>query len=192
MSSTNNASLVPILDRTNYRQWAVAMKALIQSTGMWAYPMGKVEREYFPEDENEFQALTATRKAEIMASINEFEKNDGMVLGQIMLRLSTTIQQNHQHCHTSASLWNALLTTYGKSTASAVFKDFKDCLNSRITTNADPQIYFDKVFGAYAHIKAADVAIPPQLSVVAAQGESAKNGITEWVGCLFWHFCPEP
>jgi hypothetical protein len=29
-------------------------------------------------------------------------------------------------------------------------------------------------------------------SVVAAQGESAKNGITEWVGCLFWHFRPEP
>jgi hypothetical protein len=35
MSSNNNAaSLVPIFDRTNYRQWAVAMKALIQSTGM--------------------------------------------------------------------------------------------------------------------------------------------------------------
>jgi hypothetical protein len=36
MSSSNNASLVPILDGTNYRQWAVAMKAFIQSTGMWA------------------------------------------------------------------------------------------------------------------------------------------------------------
>ena len=169
MSSNNNAtSLVPILDGTNSRQWAVAMKALIQSTGMWAYLMGKVEREYFPEDEAEFQALTATRKAEIMASINKFEKNDGMVLGQITLRLSPTIQQNHQHCHTSASLWNALLTTYSKSTASTVFKDFKDCLNSHITTNADPQIYFDKVFSAYAHMKAADVAIPPQLQVMIA------------------------
>jgi len=30
-----------------------------------------------------------------------------------------------------------------------------------------------------------------QISVVADQGESAKNGITEWVGCLFWHFRPE-
>ena len=91
MSSTNNASLVPILDSTNYRQWAVAMKALIQSTGMWAYPMGKVKREHFPDDDAEFQALSATRKAEILASINEFEKNDGMVLGQITLRLSPTI-----------------------------------------------------------------------------------------------------
>jgi len=168
MSSTNNASLVPTLDGTNYRQWAVAMKALIQSTGMWAYPMGKVSREYFPDDDAEFEKLTKTRKDEIMASINEFEKNDGMVLGQITLRLSPTIQQNHQHCHTSASLWNALLATYGKSTASTVFKDFKDCLNSHITMNADPQIYFDKVFGAYARMKAADVAIPPQLQAMIA------------------------
>jgi hypothetical protein len=166
MSSSNNASLVPVLDGTNYRQWAVAMKALIQSTGMWAYPMGKIEREHFPDDNAEFQALSATRKAEILTSINKFKKNDGMVLSQITLRLSTTIQQNHQHCHTSASLWNALLATYGKSTASTVFKDFKDCLNSCITMNANPQIYFDKVFGAYACMKAADVAVPPQLQAM--------------------------
>ena len=138
MSSTNNTSLVPVLDGTNYRQWVVAMKALIQSTGMWAYPMGKVSREFFPDDDAEFEKLTKERKDEIMASINKFKKNDGMVLGQITLRLSPTIQQNHQHCQTSASLWNALLATYGRSTASTVFKDFKDCLNSRIYTNADP------------------------------------------------------
>ena len=69
MSSTNNASLVPVLDRTNYRQWAVAMKALIQSTGMWAYAMGKVSREFFPDDDAKFEKLTKERKDEIMASI---------------------------------------------------------------------------------------------------------------------------
>jgi len=34
--------------------------------------------------------------------------------------------------------------------------------------NADPQIYFDKVFGAYAHMKAAGVAVPPQLQAMIA------------------------
>jgi hypothetical protein len=81
MSSTNNTSLVPVLDRTNYRQWAVVMKALIQSTGMWAYPMGKVEREYFPDTDEEMDKLSMAHKAEILTSINKFEKNDGMVLG---------------------------------------------------------------------------------------------------------------
>jgi hypothetical protein len=168
MSSTNNASLVPVLDGTNYRIWVVVMKALIQSTGMWAYRMGKVFREYFPNDDTEFEKLMQIRKDEIMTSINEFEKSDGMVLGQITLRLSPTIQQNHQHCVTFTSLWNALKVTYGKSMASTVFKDFKDCLNGRIYTNADLKIYFNKVFSAYACIKATDVSIPPQLQAMIA------------------------
>ena len=91
MSSSNNASLVPVLDGTNYRIWAVAMKALIQSTGMWAYVLGKVEREFFPDSDEEMDKLSVFRKLEILASINEFEKNDSIVLGQITLRLSPTI-----------------------------------------------------------------------------------------------------
>jgi len=73
-----------------------------------------------------------------------------MVLGQITLRLSPTIQQNHQHCLTSALLLNTLKSSYGKLTALTVFKDFKHYLNGHITTNANPNIYFNKVFGAYA------------------------------------------
>ena len=34
MSSNNATSLIPILDGTNYRQWAVVMKAFIMSTGL--------------------------------------------------------------------------------------------------------------------------------------------------------------
>jgi hypothetical protein len=144
------------------------MKALIQSTGMWAYVLGKVERELFPEDDAEYQKLSLTRRAEILASIQNFEKNDGMVLGQITLRLSPTIQQNHQHCPTSFSLWNTLQVTYSKTTASSVFRDFKNCLNACMSMNVDPQIYFDKVFASYVQMKAANIAVPPQLQVMIA------------------------
>jgi hypothetical protein len=94
--------------------------------------------------------LSAMHKLEILASIREFEKNDGVALGTITLRLSPTVQQSHQHYLTSAALWNALRNSYGKSTASLVFKDFKDCLNAHISTSTDPNIYFDKAFAAYA------------------------------------------
>jgi len=53
--------------------------------------------------------------------------------------------------------------SYGKSTASSVFKDFKDCINGRISQNADPNAYFDKSFAAYSRMKAAGVAVPSQL-----------------------------
>ena len=53
-------------------------------------------------------------------------------------------------------------------TASSVFKDFKDCLSACISTTADPNIYFNKMFGAFARMKAADIKIPPQLQAIIA------------------------
>jgi hypothetical protein len=157
MSSNNAASLVPILDGSNYGLWAVAMQAYIRSTGLWHYVLGKVHRESFPEDDAEYNKLSDAKKAAILANQMDFDREDGMVLGQIMLRLSPTIQQNHQTYPSSFSLWNALKGSYGKSTASTIFKDFKDCLNGHISLNANPNAYFDKSFAAYSCMKAAGV-----------------------------------
>jgi len=45
------------------------IKALIQSTGMWAYVQGRITREYFPKKEAEYKVLPTTYKTEILASI---------------------------------------------------------------------------------------------------------------------------
>jgi hypothetical protein len=95
MSSNNTASLVPILDGTNYRQWAVVMKAFIMSTGMWAYVEGRIERESLPDKKEELAKLSNAQKEEICVAQNTWDKDDSMVIGQIMLRLSPTVQQNH-------------------------------------------------------------------------------------------------
>ena len=104
MSSNNAASLVPIFDGTNYGLWAVAMQAYIRSTGLWHYVLGKVHRESFPEDDAEYNKLSDAKKQAILTSQAEFDREDGMVLGQIMLRLAPTIQQNHQTYISSFSL----------------------------------------------------------------------------------------
>jgi len=95
-----------------------------------------------------------------------------------MLRLSPTVQQNHTTFITSYSLWNTLYASYGKATASTVFKDFKDCLNTRLSLTADPNTrllltadpntYFDKMFGAFAQMSAVEVEVPHQLQAMIA------------------------
>jgi hypothetical protein len=65
MSFNNAASLVPILDGTNFRQWAVAMKAFIMSTGLWAYTEGHIERESLPDKKEELAKLFDAQKEEI-------------------------------------------------------------------------------------------------------------------------------
>jgi gag-polypeptide of LTR copia-type len=168
MSSNNTASLVPILDGTNYRQWAVAMKAFIMSTGLWAYVEGSVDREAFPEKKDDLAKLSDTCKEEIHIAQRAWDKDNNMVIRQIMLRLVPTVQQNHTTYVTSYWLWIALRDSYGKATASSVLKDFKDCLNACILLTANPNIYFNKMFGAFAWMSTADVAIPPQLQAMIA------------------------
>jgi hypothetical protein len=55
-----------------------------------------VHRESFPKDDKKYKELSDAKKQAILTTQNKFNKEDGMVLGQIMLRLSPTIQQNHQ------------------------------------------------------------------------------------------------
>jgi hypothetical protein len=91
------------------------------STGMWAYVEGRIERESLPDKKEELAKLSDAQKEEIHISQNAWDKDDSMVIGQIMLRLSPTVQQNHTTFITSYLLWNALKASYSKVTASMVF-----------------------------------------------------------------------
>ena len=95
MSSNNTTTLVSILNGTNYRQWAVAIKAFIMSTSIWAYVEERVERESLPNKKEELVKLSDAWKEEIRIAQNAWDKDNGMVIRQIMLRLLPMVQQNH-------------------------------------------------------------------------------------------------
>ena len=94
MSSNNNANLVPILDGTNYAQWAISMKAFILSQGLWAYVDGDITRPEYPPTKEEREAMTDGEKDDLCKAQALFDKEDGVPLGHLMLRTSPTIQQN--------------------------------------------------------------------------------------------------
>ena len=80
------------------------MKALIMSTGMWAYVKGAIERESLLAKKKELEKLSETHRDKVRTAQAAWDKNDGMVIRQIMLRLLPTVQQNHTTFHTSFSL----------------------------------------------------------------------------------------
>ena len=64
-SNTNTISThVPILDGTNYREWAAQMQAYLQSTGLWLIVNGTTTA---PTDA---QVLTAWTMSDSMANSN--------------------------------------------------------------------------------------------------------------------------
>ena len=142
------------------------MKAFIMSTGMWAYVEGRIERESLPNKKEKLAKLSNAQREEICVAQNAWNKDNGMVIGQIMLRLLPMVQQNHTTMITSYQLWNALASSYSKATASMVFKDFKDCLSACISLTANPNIYFNKMFGAFAQMLVANIEVSNQLQAM--------------------------
>jgi hypothetical protein len=72
-------------------------------------------------------------------------------------------------------LWNSLASTYGKSSTSTVFKDFKECINACITVYNNPIIYFEKVIAAYGCMGAAGVTILAQLQAMISLAALSKK-----------------
>jgi hypothetical protein len=67
------------------------MKAFIMSTSMWAYVEGRIERESLPNKKEELATLSNAQKEEIYITQNAWDKDNGIAIGQIMLRLSPTV-----------------------------------------------------------------------------------------------------
>ena len=168
MSSNNNANLVPILDGTNYAQWAIVMKAFIQSQGLWAYVDGDITRPEYPPTKEEREVMTDKEIEELCKMQALFNKEDGVPLSHLILRTSPTIQQNLQGTHTSCDIWQVLKKAYRQLLAPTVFKDFKECLGVHISMNHDPTVYFDKLYAAFRHMQSAGVGIPKQLQAMIA------------------------
>jgi gag-polypeptide of LTR copia-type len=144
--SSNVASLVPILDGANYGIWSKAMKAYLMSLGLWGYADGTLE---------EPAADAATHP--------EWVQKNSMTMGNIVLRVNASIQQEVAELAAADTIWNRLLTLYGTSSPQGVYKDFKEALNIRLNGNQHPGPQIDKMAACFQRMTTASVPIPPQL-----------------------------
>ena len=57
MSTQSAASLVPVLDGTNYSIWSKAMKAYLMSLGLWSYVSGTIQEPQLPANPTPEQGI---------------------------------------------------------------------------------------------------------------------------------------
>jgi hypothetical protein len=96
--STNIASLVPILNSANYGIWSKAMKAFLMSLGLWGY----ADR-------------TLAEPAADADTHPEWVQKNSMTMGNIVLRVNASIQQEVADLVAADTIWNRLFTLYGTS-----------------------------------------------------------------------------
>jgi len=85
MSSNNAASLISVLNGTNYQQWATAMKAFLMLQGIWAYAQGNIKRVYLSYKEDKLNQISEKEIAEKHALQAAWDKKDRIVFGHIVL-----------------------------------------------------------------------------------------------------------
>ena len=117
-ATSSVSTYVPILDGTNYREWAAQMHAYLRLVGLWLIVNGTTTA---PMDLVELQKWTLS---------------DLMANGQIELRCSLNIQD--LIAATSAAMWTALPNAFGATGVSQLFRDFKAVTQFRFSGMQHP------------------------------------------------------
>jgi hypothetical protein len=162
--SSQLATLVPVFDGTNYLVWSRAMKAYLQSQGLFGYTDGSLTipvsipavaaSPAVPATATTLaiDAVTAVPAYDLTPSdILSWKKSNDMAMGAIILRLLPSIQQLILQV-TAEDPWTHLTDTYDKDSLSTVYKDWKEVQNTRFISTQHPGPVFEKLDTAYSHL----------------------------------------
>jgi transposase InsO family protein len=159
--SSQLTNFVPVLDGSNYGLWSKAMKAFLQSQGLWGYAEGTF----------------ATPLATDVDARAAWDKANGMTIGNIVLRLSPALQQFAESYNDASDIWTQLQTRYGAASVPSIYKDFKEAISTRFPANQHPAPQFDKLAACFARLssvtfgtgaKIQRLSIPNQIQALIA------------------------
>jgi hypothetical protein len=182
--SSQLATLVPIFNGTNYLVWSRAMKAYLQSQGLFGYTDGSLTIPISIPAVAASPVVPATATTLAIdavtavpaynptpADILSWKKSNDMAMGAIILRLSPSIQQLILQ-DTAEELWTHLTDTYDKDSLSTVYKDWKEVQSIRFNSTQHLGPVFEKLDAAYSrlngvYLKGLDtLTIQPQLQAL--------------------------
>ena len=158
MSSTL-ASFVPVLDGTNYQQWAAQMQSYLMAQGQWRA---------IKEDEPNPTTTTigtgaAATSGDNSSEIATFKELNSKAVGNICLRLNYNIGYQYNAVESAKALWVALATKYGQPGLPKAFLEFKSAMQTNIPHNGDPSHALDKILTHFIRLKEFECEIPDKI-----------------------------
>jgi len=181
MSSTLQ-SFVPVLDGTNYQQWAAAMQLYLMSQGQWRVvsktapiPITKKGAPAMaaPKDDEEEGATTSA--APIITPDEVYENQDVLeswdedvskAVGNIRLRLHHTIAYQYNDIEDAGHLWTTLKEKYGSPGVSRAYLEFKGAMDTIIPNGQDPGPAIDKMLAHWTRLKEIHFDIPEKVKIM--------------------------
>jgi len=201
MSSTLN-TFVPVLDGTNYQQWAASMQSFLMSQGQWRIitknaplPVYKNSTQVAPvKADDDTINVQATRRAQAAAdqramlteptnqdALDEWEELVSKAVGNIRLRLHHTIAYQYNTEDDAANLWQSLLNKYGQPGISRAYIEFKGAMDTNIPNNSDPSPSLDKMMAHFTRLRDLRFELAPkvQAMMILAKAPASMETIVQ-------------
>src|SRR5258708_12649576 len=145
------ASFVPVLDGSNYLEWARLLEAYLKMQSLWAVMSGSWDK-LVPKDAN-----NVTEKEE--EKIDVWDEDNYQAVGTMVLHISPSIIPLIDG-QTASDAWVTLKKAFGTSTPSVIYKDFREAINFRLNPNEHPTPQFNRLMAAYSCLSANKQEVP--------------------------------
>ena len=143
-------SLVPVLDGTNYQEWAKAMEAYLMSMDLWEYANG---------DESEPTLSNPPTDAE-HAIYKIWKSGNQKALANLILRINPTIREEVASLNIADTIWNRLKAHFDVIQPTTLFKDFKEAIFIRLDASKHPLPQINRLQATVHHLSTNGVTIP--------------------------------
>jgi hypothetical protein len=134
--SSSLERLVPILDGTNYRNWAVMMQSFLQMQELWDVVDGahKMPTALDP-------SATAAQTAAYNVAYAAWNTLDNKAIGAITLCIAPSLRHYRTANQTAHTFWGNLRTAFAAPSMSSIYADFKAVINTMLSGgNPIPEI----------------------------------------------------
>jgi len=149
--SSSLEHLVPVLDGTNYHDWAVLMQEL------WDV----VDRAHRMPT-----ALTPGAKQSAITAYNAayvaWNTADNKAIGAITLRVAASLRHYRSANQTACTFWGNLKTAFGAASMSAVYADFKLVINTKLS-GGNPVPEMERLATLFDHLSTNNLIIAASL-----------------------------
>ena len=126
--SSSLKRLVSILDGTNYCDWAVLMQSYLQLQDLWEVVGGGHRMPAALGQNPTASQTTAYNEAYVV-----WNTIDNKAIGAITLRITASLRHYRGVNDTSRTFWTNLKTAFGTASMPAIYADFKQVINIRLT-----------------------------------------------------------
>src|SRR5882762_5997040 len=177
--SSQLTNLVPVLDGTNYQQWASAMQSFLMSQGQWECVKTGAKPPVVQEETKDQAAITFGDVANWLADAEK-------AMGNIRLRLHHTIGYQFNAVEKPTKLWVSLKEKYGTPGLTRAFIEFKSVMDTVIPNGSDPSPALDKIMSHFVHLDEMKWEIPVKVQgmMILAKAPPSMESIVQMLSAV--------